>query len=107
MEDYQDALGALFLMAGIVTIVFIIAKYTYLTKKAMLEKGITIPPKKVQYVDIGCIVGSVGIGLMISTVFTTMSLSENSTDLLVWGTILICGALGLIVAHFLRTKFGG
>ena len=104
MENYQEALGALFLMTGVVIVVFIIAKYTYLIKKAMIEKGLATSSnsKRMQYIDIGCIVGGLGVGLMISTIFTTMELSEDSTDLLVWGTILICGAIGLVVAHFLR-----
>jgi len=108
MENYQEALGALFLMSGIVVIVFIIAKYTYLIKKAMIEKGLATPTnsKKAQYIDIGCIVGGLGFGLMVSTIFTSMELSEDTTDLLVWGTILICGAIGLVIAHFLRNKFG-
>lgn len=107
MENYQDALAAAVLMVALVVVVFIIAKYTYLIKKAMIEKGITAPAnsKKMQYVDIGCILGGLGIGLMISTIYTTMELSEDSTDLLVWGTVLICGAIGLLVAHFLRRKF--
>jgi hypothetical protein len=107
MEDYQEALGALILITGFVVVVFIIAKYTYLTKKAMIEKGFASPSnsKKAQYIDIGCIVGGLGVGLMVSTIFTTMELSEDSTDLWVWGTILICGAIGLVAAHFLRRKF--
>jgi hypothetical protein len=108
MENYQDALGALFLMTGAVIVVFIIAKYTYLTKKVMIEKGLASNSKssKAQYLDMGCIVGGLGVGLLISTVYTTMELSEDTTDLLVWGTILICGAIGLVAAHFLRRKFG-
>ncbi|RNL87892.1 hypothetical protein ED312_09720 [Sinomicrobium pectinilyticum] len=107
MENYQDALGAFFLMAGVVTVVFIIAKYTYLIKKAMIEKGLKAPSdsKKVQYADMGCIAGGLGVGLIISSIYTTMELSEDSTDLLVWGTVLVCGAIGLVVAHFLRRKF--
>ena len=108
MENYQEAIGAFILMGGIVTVIFIIARYTYLIKKSMIEKGFTSPSSssKAKYLDIGCIVGGLGLGLIISTTYTTMELSEDSTDLLVWGTILICGALGLIAAHFLRRKFG-
>jgi hypothetical protein len=40
MENYQDALGAFVFVAGFVIVVFIIAKYTYLIKKSMIEKGI-------------------------------------------------------------------
>ncbi len=108
MENYQDALGGLLLMAGLVVVVFIIAKYTYLIKKAMIEKGIVSQSnsRKMLYIDLGCIIGSLGVGLMVSTVYTTLELSEDATDLLVWGTILICGAIGLMAAHFLRRKFG-
>ena len=75
-------------------------------KKAMIEKGLIIPEnsKKMLYQDIGCIVLSLGIGLIVSTFFTTMDLSEDTTDLLVWGTILIFGSIGLLVAHWLRIR---
>jgi hypothetical protein len=33
-----------------------------------------------------------------------MDLLEDTMDLLVWGTILIFGAAGLIVAHFIRKR---
>ncbi|NHN27791.1 hypothetical protein FIA58_019095 [Flavobacterium jejuense] len=106
MENLQEVLGALFLMMGIVVIVFIIAKYSYLIKKAMIEKGLVVAEnsKKMLYQDIGCIVLSLGIGLIVSTMFTTMDLSEDTMDLFVWGTILIFGAIGLLVAHWLRTR---
>lgn len=108
MEKYQDILSALFLMTSLVIIVFIITKHTYLIKKAMIEKDLVKPTnsKKAQYVDIACIVGGLGIGLMFSSIFTEMKISESTTDLLVWGTILICGAAGLLFAHYLRRKFG-
>lgn len=108
MENYQDALGAIVLMAGVVVVVFIIAKYTYLIKKAMIEKGLVSPTnsRKMQYIDLGCIIGGLGIGLMVSTIYTSMELSEDTTDLFVWGTILLFGAIGLLAAHFLRRKFG-
>lgn len=108
MENYQDALGAIVLMAGVVVVVFIIAKYTYLIKKAMIEKGLVSQTnsRKMQYIDLGCIIGGLGIGLMVSTIYTSMELSEDTTDLFVWGTILLFGAIGLLAAHFLRRKFG-
>lgn len=109
MENVQEALGALFLVLGLVAVIFIIARYTYLLKKAMIEKGLQPSPsnKRMQYVDIGCIVLGLGMGLMVSSVFTTMDLAEDTADLIVWGTILIFGALGLLTAHWLRKKEGG
>ena len=72
----------------------------------MIEKGLANQEssKKMQYVDIGCIVLSLGMGLMVSTIFTTMKLSEDTADLLIWGTILIFGAAGLLMAHWLRRR---
>ena len=72
----------------------------------MIEEGIYIENKtsKFKYLDIGCIVFGLGIGLLVSSVFTTMDLLEDTMDLLVWGTILIFGAAGLIVAHFIRKR---
>lgn len=106
MEHMEEALGALFLMAGVVTIVYIIARYNYLIKKAMIEKGLvsSATSNKMQYLDIGCIILSLGLGLIVCTIFTSMNLTEDTTDLLVWGTILVFGAIGLMVAHWLRRR---
>lgn len=106
MEHIEQALGVLFLMAGVVTVVYIIARYSYLIKKAMIEKGLVNPntSNRMQYLDIGCTLLSLGLGLMVSTIFTTMELTEDTADLLVWGTILIFGAIGLLVAHWLRKR---
>lgn len=106
MEHIQEALGALFLMAGVVTVVYIIARYSYLIKKAMIDKGLATPESssKMQYLDIGCIIFSLGLGLIVSTIFTEMDLSEDTADLLIWGTILVFGAVGLLAAHFLRKR---
>ncbi|NDV16022.1 hypothetical protein GO009_08295 [Muricauda sp. TY007] len=109
MENIQDALGALLLMGGIVAVVFIVVRYTYLLKKAMIEKGLkpSQTGNKMQYVDIGCIVLGLGVGLIASTIFTTMDLSEDTADLFIWGTILVFGAGGLLLAHWLRKKESG
>lgn len=106
MEQIQQAVGVLFLMAGIVSIVYIIARYSYLIKKAMIEKGLANPEtsKKMQYLDVGCILLSLGIGLMVSTIFTTLKLNEDTADLLIWGTILVFAAIGLLLAHWLRKR---
>ncbi|WP_130736272.1 hypothetical protein [Flavobacterium sp. J27] len=108
MENIQDALGALFLITGIVLIVFIIVRYTYLLKKTLIEKGLQPfqSSSRIQYVDIGCILIGLGLGLIVSTIFTTMDLTEETADLLIWGTILIFGALGLFMAHWFRKKEG-
>lgn len=106
MKNVNEFLGFSIIIIAILLIVFIIARYTYLVKKLMIEKGIYIEHKttKFKYLDIGCIVFGLGVGLLVSSVFTTMDLLEDTMDLLVWGTILIFGAAGLIVAHFIRKK---
>lgn len=106
MENLNEALGSLVLVSGTVLIVFIIAKYTYLIKKAMIEKGLATEKNshKLKYLDIGCITIGLGIGLLVSSIFTSMNISEDMMDLLVWGTISIFGGISLIVAHFIRSK---
>lgn len=108
MENYQEALVALFLFTGLVVVVFIIAKYNYLIKKAMIEKGLTPERsnRNFKYLDVGCIVIGLGLGLLTSSVFTLMELSEDTMDLLVWGTISIFGGASIVVAHFIRRKIG-
>ncbi len=106
MKDLNEFLGFGIIIIAIILIVFIIARYTYLLKKMMIEKGIYVDQKtnKFKYLDIGCIVFGLGVGLFVSSIFTTMDLLEDTMDLLVWGTILIFGAAGLIVAHFIRKR---
>lgn len=108
MESTQDLIMGLGMITGIITITFIIAKYTYLIKKAMIERGLSSEPSKgkLRYLDIGSIVLGLGVGLMVSSIFTTMDLHEDTMDLLVWGTILIFGSIGLVTAHFIRRKLG-
>ncbi len=108
MESTLDMFMGLGLLTCIVSIVFIIARYKYLIKKAMIDRGLTNEPSngKLRYLDIASIVLSLGIGLIVSSFFTTMDLSEDTMDMLIWGTILIFGAIGLVAAHFLRRKLG-
>ncbi|MEM7186268.1 MAG: hypothetical protein AAF466_06385 [Bacteroidota bacterium] len=106
MKDMHEAIGMAALVVGFITVVFIIARYTYLVKKEMIKQGIYLENKSVKYkyLDLGCIVFGLGIGLLVSSIFTSMNLTEDTTDLLVWGTILIFGAAGLVAAHFIRKK---
>ncbi|RZN84651.1 MAG: hypothetical protein EVB11_00955 [Winogradskyella sp.] len=106
MKDYNEAIAFSVIVLGLLSVVFIIARYTYLIKKEMINKGIYLENReaKYKYLDIGCIVFGLGIGLLVSSIFASMSLTEDTTDLLVWGTILIFGAAGLVAAHFIRKK---
>ncbi|RNC88341.1 MAG: hypothetical protein ED556_03920 [Winogradskyella sp.] len=106
MKNYNEAIVFTAIIVALLLIVFIISRYTYLIKKEMINQGIYLENRtvKYKYLDIGCIVFGLGIGLMVSSIFTSMTLSEDTTDLLVWGTILIFGAAGLVAAHFIRKK---
>lgn len=106
MNNLNEFLGLITMIIAVVLVIFIIARYTYLIKKTMIEKGIyeAHTNNNFKYLDIGCIVFGLGIGLLLSSVFTTMDLLEDTMDLLVWGTILIFGATGLVIAHFIRKK---
>ncbi|MDH7444381.1 hypothetical protein [Aquimarina sp. 2201CG14-23] len=106
MKNLNEFLAIATMFIAVLLMVFIIARYTYLIKKAMIEKGVYLESKnhKFKYLDIGCIVFGLGVGLLVSSIFTTMDLLEDTMDLLVWGTILIFGAMGLVVAHFIRKR---
>ncbi len=106
MKDQTELFGGLIIITGAIIIIYIIAKYTYLIKKAMIDKGITnnANKTKLNYIDIGCIVFGIGLGLLVSAIYSNLDLDENTLDLLVWGTILIFGAIGLFIAHVVRRK---
>lgn len=107
MGYYEDVLMALVLITGAVIVVFIIAKYNYLVKNAMIEKGLVSQAgsKKMKYIDLGCILGGLGIGLMMSTIYRELGLTGDTADLLAFGTVLIWGAAGLFTANYFRRKF--
>lgn len=89
---------------SLVLIIFILSKYTYLTRKALAETG-HIPPSnhnKFIYQDIACIVIGLGVGLGGSSIISTFDLSEDTMDLLIYGTIAIFCGIGLLIAHFIR-----
>ena len=94
------------LVTCIVLVVFILSKYNYLLKKAIIERGAEyeLPKNQYKYLELGCVVIGLGIGLGFSSIFTFMDISEDAMDLLVWATILICGGAGLVVAHLIRRK---
>jgi len=106
MEEYTEIFMFVGIILGVLLLVFIVARYNYLIKKEMINKGIYLENRstKYKYLDIGCIVFGLGVGLLVSSIFTSVDLTEDTTDLLVWGTILLFGAAGLVAAHFIRKK---
>ena len=106
MNSLNELLAILSIVVAIILVIFIIARYTYLIKKTMMEHGIYQEQQnsKFKYLDIGCIVFGLGIGLLTSSIFTTIKITEDTMDLLVWGTILVFAAGGLVLAHFIRKR---
>ena len=101
MDRLGEALGGLIIVTGMVLIVYFIAKFTFLTRKMLVEKGMLhkrtapqINKKDIAYVTIG-----VGAGLLGSAMLSLLDLEENTMDLLGWGIVLIAGAAGLLIAN--------
>lgn len=104
----QEVIFGIAFFALIIAVLFIIARYNYLIKKAMAENGLQAPKTftKSRLIHLGGILIGLGLGFMVSSVFTLVRISENTADLLIWGTIVLFGGFGLIVAHLLEEKFG-
>jgi uncharacterized iron-regulated membrane protein len=106
MNSLYEALTMFGLFGAVVIVIFILAKYTYLTRKALAEHGAGSgrASNRIRYLELGCIVLGLGVGLGFSAVFTVLDLSEDTMDLLVYGTIMIGGGLGLVGAHYIRER---
>ncbi|MEM8889370.1 MAG: hypothetical protein AAGD28_15435 [Bacteroidota bacterium] len=108
MEALNETLGGLIISTGLVAIVYILAKYNYLIRKMMIEKGMEAPTifKRSRLIDFACISLFIGIGVLISAFYTSLELEEDTMDLLIWGTILIVGSFGPALAYTIRRRSG-
>jgi apolipoprotein N-acyltransferase len=104
MECIENIVLAISVFGSGVLAIFILAKYNYLLKRTLAEKGITPATMKINYSEIACIVMGIGFGLGMSSIVTVMNLSQDTMDLLAWAIILMGGGLGLFAAHFIRQK---
>jgi|GEM_PF-1417928 len=104
MENLESIVVVTSIFGSVVLVIFILAKYNYLVKKAYAEKGLRASEKRVNYMEIACIVIGLAIGLGISSIFTVMPLAEDTMELLIYSTILLGGGLGLFAAHYRRDK---
>jgi hypothetical protein len=102
MEALETAALSICVFGSGVLVIFFIARYNYLIKKALAEKGIAPTKIRVSYSEIASIVVGISLGLAASSVFTIMDLSEDTTDTLVWSVILMGAGLGLFGAHLVR-----
>ncbi len=103
-QTINELVGGLILVSGLVAIAYFIARYTFLIKKMLIEKGIKkeqsgqgITKRDVAYVVVG-----LGVGLLITGGLSLLNLSEDTLDLVGWGVVLILGATGLLIAS--KTK---
>ena len=100
MEGFAESLGGLIIVSGMVLIVYFIARYTYLIKKMLAEKGILDKnsPSRLTKIDIAYVAIGIGIGLLLSAGLSLLEIRGRTEELLSWGLILISGAMGLILA---------
>lgn len=104
MESIENIIVSFCVFGSGALVIFFIARYNYLLKKALADKGIVPNSIKINYSEVACIVIGIAVGIGASSVFTVMDLSEDTTDLLVWSVILIGGGLGLFAAQFVHQK---
>ncbi len=104
MENFENIIVSICVFGSGALVIFIIARYNYLLKKALADKGIVPKSIKISYSEIACIVIGIALGIGASSAFTVLDLSEDTMDLLVWSVILIGGGLGLFAAQFVRQK---
>ena len=102
MEELKlgETLGGLIIVAGMVLIVYFIARYTYQIKKMLAEKGMLSQSSETRLskTDVAYTIIGIGVGLLISAGLSLMNLEEDTLDLLAWGIILITGSIGLILS---------
>lgn len=100
MEQLSEILGGLILVTGAVLMVYFIARYTYLIKKMLIEKGVFERRSEAQItkVDVAYVMVGVGVGLLLAALLSLLQLPETTMDLLAWGAVLLSGAAGLLFA---------
>lgn len=104
MQNLETIFLSIAIFGSGVLVIFIIAKYSYLTKKVFAEKGMPHDASKMSYPEIACIVIGIALGLGASSAFTILDLPEDTMDMLIYATVLLGGGLGLLCAHFIRKK---
>ena len=100
-------MGGIGLIAAAVIIVYIIAKYAYLTRKAQAEHGYTRKEASpTRYLEWGAIALGVGLGVVVAALLSNLHLSEDTMDLLILGTIIVFGGAGLLGAYYIQKGLG-
>ncbi len=95
----------------LVLIVYFFTRYQYLTKKAIIEKGIDFDfsgqKKKFKALETGFAILGVGLGLVIAALLQGTTLPTDTKDLLTFALPLLFGGIGLVSAFFIRKKLEG
>lgn len=106
MIDLEIILMMIIIGGSIAFIIFVIAKYNYQAKKIIAESGFNPneSKKKYTFMEIGCIILSLGLGFGICAIYTNLKLPEDTFYFLVYATLFICGGMGLMAAHFIRKR---
>lgn len=108
MEDLTGIFVPLGFFALIFLIVFFTAKYSYQTKKAIIEKGgnIELPKRKFPFIELGLTIVGIGLGLAVAVIPQSSSLPKDSKGLLVGACVLLFGGLGLVSGFFIKKRIG-
>ncbi len=100
MEQLEDIFAGLTFASALVLIVYFIARYTFLIKKMLADKGILEPrpESRITKLDIAYLGLGIGVGLLLSAGLSTFAIEEKTLNLLVWAIVLLCGSGGLLMA---------
>lgn len=100
MDKFAELLGGVVFVGGLVLIVYFIARYTYLIKRMLIEKGLLDKRSEssITKLDVAYVVIGIGFGLLVAAGLSLLNLQERTLDFLVWGVVLISGAMGLVLA---------
>ena len=104
----QEVLFALMFFTFLTTVGLTVARYVYLIRKAMIEYGIeegSTGKKRKRLQVVGILLG-LGTGLFLSAVISLLDLTEDTTDLLAWGSIIWCTGLGLLATTLITERRG-
>jgi uncharacterized membrane protein YbjE (DUF340 family) len=104
MESLESIVISLCVFGSATLVIFILARYNYLIRKAYAEKGMERSGKKINFKEIACIVIGIALGLGVSAVLTLLVVPEETMELLIYATILLGGGGGLLAAHKTRKK---
>lgn len=90
----------------ITLVVYFTARFNYLTKKEVLEKGgdVEMAKRRFPFFELGITVIGIGVGLIFAVIPQSMNLPENIQGLFTGASILIFGGAGIVTSFFIRKK---